>query len=646
MASPKPQMQRPRQLGASRWGLVALLAIVTVAVIAFRLADGPSLEGVKRSELLLAELSAKVQKAFAADALNLEVPGAHTRELFAERVAANRLGTSRLRPAAAAESRLDLATWSLELGPLGEPLPLAELQPWSSFFDRVSYLKHAKVKTGLPDSEGDAPQGFIDGSDSAYRMRFALTGLALLASGRLGQIDARVGLEWARASAEGEWRIESFRTERFEVVESNGLLFTEVLDRALPDSELLASARTSVEYDRVREFILGGGKEPLESGFNFRDPADHHPGVAIVDLDRDGWDDVYVPARFGPNMMLRNRGDGTFEDIAVEVGLDVGGHVSGAIFADFDNDGDDDVFLGQTGERSLYLANEDGRFVDRSAGLLGEALPSLVTSVAAADFDDDGLLDLYLSTHAGGPVRRKMRQRAKNRVEKVFGRGRILEDHLPDDQARHLFDLAMSEEFDLIIRRPGPPNLLLRNRGGGRFERFAPGGPQEVWLQTYQATPADYDGDGDVDLYLANDFAANNLLENRGDGTFVDVTEQTRTADVGFGMGVSWADYDCDGLQDLYVTNMYSKAGLRITGGMEGVSDVFAKAARGNSLLRNSPDSFEHVSGRDEPAMLVEKAGWGWGGQFVDADNDGFPDIYALSGFYTAPPEVAVAEDT
>jgi hypothetical protein len=625
---------------------VAVLAVVTLALIAFGLSGRPSLEGVKRSERLLAELGAKVQKALAADALNLEMPGAHGRELFAARVAANRLGASQPRPAAEAESRLDLATWRLEPGEVQAPKPLAEIEPWSAFFDQVSYLKHAKVKTGLPDLTGDVPQGFIGDDENAYLMRAGLSGLALLDSGRLGQIDARVALEWTRASATDDWRIETFRTERFEVVDSNGQLFNEVLDRALPDPELLERARESVEYDRVRRYILSGGQEPLPSGFNFRDPGDHHPGVSIVDVDRDGWDDLYIPARFGPNMMFRNRGDGTFEEIAAEVGLDLGGHVSSAIFADFDNDGDDDVFLGQTGERSLYLANEEGRFVDRSADLLGEPLPSLVTSVAAADFDNDGLLDLYLSTHAGGPVRRKMRQRTKNRVESLLGRGRILEDHLPNEQARHLFDLAMSDEFDLIVRRPGPPNLLLRNLGDGRFERFDPDGPQEVWLQTYQATPADFDGDGDVDLYLANDFAANNMLANQGDGTFVDVTEETRTADVGFGMGVSWADYDCDGLQDLYVTNMYSKAGLRITGELEGVSEVFSKAARGNSLLRNSPGSFEHVSGRSEPAMLVEKAGWGWGGQFVDADNDGFPDIYALSGFYTAPPEVAVAEDT
>ena len=118
----------------------------------------------------------------------------------------------------------------------------------------------------------------------------------------------------------------------------------------------------------------------------------------------------------------------------------------------------------------------------------------------------------------------------------------------------------------------------------------------------------------------------------------------TGTADLGVGMGASWGDNDRDGRQDLYVTNMYSRAGRRITALLG--ATVFAPLARGNSLFRNLGGQFDRVSGLGNPALLVERGGWGWGSQFADLNNDGFLDIYALSGFYTAPEEVAIIEDT
>jgi hypothetical protein len=135
------------------------------------------------------------------------------------------------------------------------------------------------------------------------------------------------------------------------------------------------------------------------------------------------------------------------------------------------------------------------------------------------------------------------------------------------------------------------------------------------------------------------------MLRNDGERGFKDVTTETGTADIGFGMGVTWGDYDNDGRQDLYVTNMYSKAGRRITAQIEGLDPRFAQMARGNSLFRNTSGRFEKVSGLEPPALLVESAGWSWGSQFLDLNNDGFLDIYALSGFYTAPEEAALPVD-
>ena len=122
----------------------------------------------------------------------------------------------------------------------------------------------------------------------------------------------------------------------------------------------------------------------------------------------------------------------------------------------------------------------------------------------------------------------------------------------------------------------------------------------------------------------------------------LEVAKQTGTSDVGFGMGASWGDYDNDGRQDLYVSNMHSRAGSRITAQVPGLDLRLAQMARGNSLFRNEGDRFDKVSGLERPALQVEKAGWSWGGQFVDVDNDGFLDLYASSGFYSAPSVLAI----
>jgi hypothetical protein len=107
-------------------------------------------------------------------------------------------------------------------------------------------------------------------------------------------------------------------------------------------------------------------------------------------------------------------------------------------------------------------------------------------------------------------------------------------------------------------------------------------------------------------------------------------------------MGATWGDYDNDGLQDLYVSNMFSKAGARITNRVPGIAEIYKQSAAGNYLYRQRANhSFELVSGDNPPALAVAKAGWSWGGQFADFDNDGFLDLYVLSGYFTAPKAVS-----
>jgi hypothetical protein len=184
---------------------------------------------------------------------------------------------------------------------------------------------------------------------------------------------------------------------------------------------------------------------------------------------------------------------------------------------------------------------------------------------------------------------------------------------------------------------PGPRNVLLKNVGGLFEEVSDPAATP--WVNTYQATWADVDDDRDPDLYLANDFAPNRLLRNDS-GRFVDVTQESGTADLGFSMGASFSDFDGDGRLDLYVSNMESNAGQRLMDAIPGVDPRYRKMAAGNSLLRNiDGQRFERVAGG-------ERAGWSWGGHFVDIDLDGREDLHVPAGYYTAPEAVALPVDT
>ena len=206
--------------------------------------------------------------------------------------------------------------------------------------------------------------------------------------------------------------------------------------------------------------------------------------------------------------------------------------------------------------------------------------------------------------------------------------------------------LKNSSSHHQFLNAVGAPNQLLVNKGQGKFARAPEAEQLEFWQTTFQATWADYDKDGDPDLYVTNDFGPDRLMRNDYPNGFSDVTNQDGHETMqGFGMGVTWGDYDLDGRQDLYVSNMYSKAGMRITGQVPGLDGRFRSFANGNRLYRQTENGFEYTSGLKAPKMLVAKAGWSWGGQFADFDNDGYLDIYVASGYFTAPPEVAVQDD-
>jgi len=458
-------------------------------------------------------------------------------------------------------------------------------------------------------------------------------------------LGARIELVWETVG--DEWQIRRWTSRSARVTEAPARFFHSDLARAVPDDALRDRLRRSEHEERLRAWIVGPDDEWPHRWFS-PESIDRHPALSVVDIDAAGHDDLYVMARWGPNILLHNQGDGTFEDAAPPLGLDVVDHCSSALFVDLDNDGDKDLLLGRTLAPSLYLRNEGGHFVDRTEQLVPGGLPPLVSSISAADYNQDGLLDVYVATYGANSM--EMEMESWDEAEEQGEHPPLLSEFLPPDEAREL-GRRFVEEL-LFTDRAGPVNHLLVNRGDGRLEPAPESGQLAVWRNSFQATWADFDQDGRPDLYVANDFAPNQLFRNLGatgaggSPGFADVTDETGTVDVGFGMGASWGDVDGDGDLDLYVSNMFSKAGRRITSALDGLTDrQLPKMAQGNTLFRNQGGRFEAVSGLEPPAVLVERAGWSWGSQFFDADNDGDLDIYAPAGYYTAPVELAASGD-
>jgi hypothetical protein len=337
-----------------------------------------------------------------------------------------------------------------------------------------------------------------------------------------------------------------------------------------------------------------------------------HNGIAAGDADGDGFEDLYICQPSGlPDRLYHNNGDGTFTDVTQRAGLEVLDDSRMALFADLDNDGDQDLLVVAASQPLLFRNDGRGRFrFDPESGLQIPAnSASSLTGAALADYDRDGFLDVYVLAYD------------------FWQPGRTYNAPTPYFDARN-----------------GPPNFLFRNRGGRRFEDVTrrAGMMENNDRFSFAAAWGDYDGDGWPDLYVANDFGRNNLYRNKRDGTFLDVAARAGIEDIGAGMSAAWGDYDNDGRLDLYVGNMWSSAGLRLTHNRQfaevvpdaNIRAAFQRHARGNSLYRNNGDgSFTDVTERAGVAM----GRWAWGSDFLDFDNDGNLDLFVQNGFVTGP---------
>ncbi|MDB4759150.1 VCBS repeat-containing protein [Akkermansiaceae bacterium] len=443
-------------------------------------------------------------------------------------------------------------------------------------------------------------------------------------------LSAKIAVDWIQS--EDSWKIKKWHTKSLKIRHSQELMFKNHMAELFSARNLQLATRSRheellTEFIRTNETVLPpGGYGPYfqpESGYQ-------HPAVSVVDINLDGWDDLFVTSLWAPCQLWINERGRNFTEQAQRYGLDVRACCTSAIFTDLDNDGDPDLILGRSLERSQLFWNEEKSF---SASPI--ELPYLVTSVSVADCNKDGLLDIYLCTY--GPS-----------GTAAQGNPEWLNRFLPtDSHSSYKAALAKGHRY---YDQAGPRNYLLLNRGERTFETAPPHPSIDQYHNSYQGSWSDYDKDGDADLYICNDFAPDALLRNdglddKGVPRFTDLSKDLSGDTMkGFGMGASWGDFDNDLIPDLFVTNMYSKAGKRVLSRFDNIDDRLHFSARGNLLFKQGGGEFQQLAGEND-AFPVHLGGWAFGGQFIDVDNDAWLDLYVPNGFYTAPKSVASEVD-
>ena len=324
-------------------------------------------------------------------------------------------------------------------------------------------------------------------------------------------------------------------------------------------------------------------------------------GVAWIDFDRDGWMDLYLVnggrweelvqgKRTVSNALYRNNGDGTFTNVTEKAGVGNRHWGMGVAAGDYDNDGWVDLFVCNYGPNTLYRNNGDGTFKDMT-GTAGVGDGRWGVSASWGDYDADGWLDLYVT----------------NTVQFDYKN--------PDPMECHYRGITVQcGPLGMV----GDSDILYRNNRDGTFSDLSEKAGVSDVPPSYGlgAIWTDYDNDGDLDLYVANDQMANFLFRNLGDGTFEETGLFAGAAFSDDGtaqgsMGVDFGDYDRDGLLDIYITHF---------------SDDY------NTLFRNLGQGRFRDMTRGAGLTFSSWPMVGWGTGFADLDHDGWEDIFAANG--------------
>ena len=332
-------------------------------------------------------------------------------------------------------------------------------------------------------------------------------------------------------------------------------------------------------------------------------------GAAFYDYDHDGWLDIFLvngtrfeskwtAANAPVSRLYKNNRDGTFTDVTVEAGIGRTGWGAGCCVGDFDNDGLDDLFVTYWGDCSLWKNLGNGKFVDvaAKAGVTTRTKLGLKrhnTGCAFLDYNKDGLLDLFVA------------------------------NYIDFDPKTAPLPESGPCKYKNILVACGPPglrggkNILFRNKGDGTFADISESAGMLKTAGTYGlgVIVSDFDNDGWPDIYVANDSTSSALYKNNHDGTFSEVAIESGVAyspdgKPQAGMGVSVADYNCDGQFDIIKTNFAGDTSSLYRGVGGGVFE---------------DQTFQAGLGRVTRFL-------GWGASFIDFDNDGWADILLCNG--------------
>jgi len=465
-----------------------------------------------------------------------------------------------------------------------------------NYFSRIGEIDKGKFKLSAIQELGD------DGS--------AVIGCVLWLRGSTPHEETLESRTWfqlsLRSDGEDMWKITSKRMLYGQTVRGTGQGFTDI------------THATGIDFAACHNPMLN---EPEWRPTAFGIMKYSSGAVCTADYDNDGWVDLLF-SDGGSTRLYRNLGEARFEDVTSRAGLPLemkGGTL--ALMVDLDNDGDKDLLLCRgTGENRLFRNEGDGTFTDVTAGAGLQGI--WIATGAAADYNNDGLVDIYL--------------------------GRYL-------------DPRTNIPTTSFYTRNSEGNTLLRNDGNLHFtDVTAQAGVRDGGLALGIAW-GDYDEDGFQDIYVANDFGRNALFKNHGDGTFSDVSQETGTTGIGYGMSSQFADIDNDGDLDIYMAGVHS--GQRWLGNSATIHRYLLSSVRqgtiwedyptfkelhellggqwkklgeevlkGNMLMLNNGDgTFADVTEQSR----VNPHGWYWSSCMFDFDNDGRQDIYTANGWIT-----------
>ena len=361
----------------------------------------------------------------------------------------------------------------------------------------------------------------------------------------------------------------------------------------------------------------------------------HGSGVAIGDVNGDGWNDIYLARLEGPNALYLNRGDWRFEDVTETAGVGLPGQFStGAVLVDIEGDGDQDLLVTALDAPTyLFLNDGNGVFtIDREFAASRTLYGS--TSMALADIDGDQDLDLYIGNYKRIALRDSLPPPAY-----------AWDAVIKEEEGRYFVDPAFEEHYSVEVRgtkilrfEKGEPDQFLRNEGAGRFgvEELVPGSSQlKDWALTVRFQ--DLDGNGTPDLYVCNDFESPDYIwMNDGDFQPVDSLAFRKTSNASMALAVS--DINKDGYADIFVADMLSRSYAR----RQVQKPTMVPVADPPGSITNRPQVMQNTAFlgnrfgdfyREIGNLLgVAASDWTWASSFLDVDLDGYEDLLLTNG--------------